>query len=197
MLSNPFLCRAIAWAFLSVGGYLAVFNTIISAVVIGELSGLGLWSGVAIAISITGIELWFAGWAREISHWQPLLKKFRVSPEKTALKLFAAGLGLLLVYHFDIESTRTAMQGRASDAYFFLWGLAWLIIGPEISIGLHGWLMAKAKQAEAKHWKENNSRDADRVFLRSERNTMSDLAEEAGKQSAIKKVSDRFGPQSQ
>ncbi len=194
MLTNPLLCRIVAWGLLAVGGYLAIFNTIISAFVIGKLSGLGLGMGIAIALALTSVELWFASWASDLTHWQTVTKLFKRSPEKTALKLFGAGLGLVLVYHFDIESTRLGIQSRALNSYFFLWGLAWLILGPEIAISLHGWLLDKAKKSEAKTWKENNSRDAERQFLKTERTTMIDTAEEAGRQSAIKKIAERFGP---
>jgi hypothetical protein len=194
MLTNPLICRIVAWGLLAVGGYLAIFNTIISAFVIGKMSGLGLGMGGAIALALTSVELWFASWASDLTHWQTVTKLFRRSPEKTALKLFAAGIGLVLVYHFDIESTRLGIQSRSLNTYFFLWGLAWLILGPEIAISLHGWLLDRAKKAESKAWKENNSRDAERQFLRSERTTMLDVADEAGKQSAIRKVAERHGP---
>ncbi|MEM9148920.1 MAG: hypothetical protein AAGB19_00415 [Cyanobacteria bacterium P01_F01_bin.3] len=194
MLTNPTLCRIIAWGLLAVGGYLAIFNTLISAVVIGNRSGLDITVGASIACGLTAIELWFASWARDISHWKPLMKVFRRAPEKTILKLVAGGIGLALVYHFDIESTRLSLQGKANDAYFFLWGVAWLIAGPEIAISLNGWLNGQAKRAEAKAMKENNTRDAERQFLRTERNTLLDLSEEAGRQSAIKKVTERHGP---
>lgn len=197
MLNNPILCRAIAWVLIAIGGYLAIFNTFISAVVIGERSGLGFAVGGAIACGLTAVELWFASWARDVAHWQPVVKAFRRAPEKIGLKLFGAGVGLVLVYHFDIESTRLGIQAQSTDSYFFVWGLAWLIVGPEVAITLHGWLAGQAKKADAKSMKENNSRDADRQLLRSERETMIDIAKVAGEQSAIRKMNERHGPTAQ
>lgn len=194
MLNNPVLCRLIAWALVAVGGYLALFNTFISAVVIGERSGLDMFVGLAIAGGLTAVELWFASWARNISHWKPLIAAYRSSPQKTLLKLGGCAVGLLLIYHFDVESTRLSIQASALDGYFFLWGLSWLIFGPEIAISLSDWLQGVAKKAEAKQMKNNNARDADRQFLRSQRQVMMEMAKQAGRDSGIQKVSARFGP---
>lgn len=194
MLNNQYICTAVAYALLVFGGYLAVFNTAISAVVIGERSGLDITVGIAIACGLTGCELWFASWARTFTHWKELSKTLRKAPVTATVKLCFLALGLALVYHFDIESTRLALVGRATDTYFFIWGLAWLIIGPEVTITLAGWLIAQSKKISAKHMKENNSRDADRRFLSIERTTMLDMAEAAGKESALKKTTARFGP---
>jgi hypothetical protein len=194
MLTNPTLTRAISWILILFGGYLAIFNTAISAYVIGERSGLGLAVGVAIAFSLTGTELWFASWARHVRNWEPVVKDVRLHPERI-WKLSAMGLGLALVYHFDIESTRLAIQTRSTDFYFFLWGLCWLVFGPEVILALSGWLQTAADKAEAKNLKDTNSRDADRVHLRAERRTMFDLAEQAGKESGTSKIAKRYGPQ--
>lgn len=197
MLNNSYVCRGLAVLLLLFGAYLAIFNTAISAVVIGDLSGLGLSVGIAIACGLTGCELWFASWARDVSNWQPLVKTARHTPEKIALKMFFCGLGLALVYHFDIESTRLSVQARAADAYFFLWGLAWLIIGPELTMALGGWLLQQAKKADSQFMKDNNSRDADRAKLKAERTIMIDLATQAGEKSGIAKINERFGPRAE
>lgn len=196
MLSSPLLTRAIAWVLILFGAYLAMFNTAISAVVIGERSGLGLAVGAAIAFSLTGTELWFASWARHIRNWEPVVKDIRLHPEHL-WRLSAMGLGLALVYHFDIESTRLAIQSRSTDFYFFLWGLSWLVFGPEVILGLSTWLLTEADKAEARNLKDTNSRDADRVHLRAERRRMFDLAEQAGKESGTAKISKRYGPQAE
>lgn len=193
MLKNPLLTRAIAWILISFGAYLAIFNTAISAFVIGERSGLGFPVGLAIAFSLTGTELWFASWAKELTNWQGIIKDIRRQPEK-AWKLCAVGVGLALVYHFDIESTRLAMQSRSSDFYFFLWGLCWLVFGPEILLALFGWLNLAADKAEAANMKDSNHRDAERLVLRTERRVMFDLAEQVGKERATAKISERYGP---
>lgn len=191
MLNNVYTTRAIAIFLLVVGGFLAFFNTSISAYIIAVKSGLPLLIGFSIAVGLTAVELWFASWARVVSHWKPLAKRLRIDPVRTGLMMVGVGLGLGLVYHFDVESTRLSVQSRATSDYFFLWGLSWLIFGPELCISLNGWLMHKSNQVEARSMKENNSRDADRTFLQNERRTMLDLAEEAGRQSAIAKMRER------
>ena len=196
MLENPTVCKVIALVLLAFGGYLAVYNTTLSAVIIGDRTGLGFIGGLAIACGITGCELWFAGWARNLANWQPLYRSFRESPERTFLKMAACGFGLALIYHFDILSTWVALQGMSRDFYFFLWGVAWLIFGPELTIALASWLILHSQKVESKFMKNNNSRDAERVKLRSERETMFAMAKEAGEQSAVRKISDRYGPSS-
>lgn len=196
MLNNPTVCTALAWGLFLFGGYLAVFNTYLSSIVIGERSGLGLLTGVAVACSLTGVELWFASWGRSLANWKDLMKTVKRFPWRTVGKLYLLGMGLFLVYHFDIESTRLSIQDKATDAYFFLWGLSWLIGGPELTMALGSWLLGQGRKAESKYMKENNARDADRTKLKAERNLMLDLAEEAGKADAIKKIRDRFGPSS-
>lgn len=196
MLNNPYICQALAYTLLVFGGYLAVYNTAISAIIIGDLSGLGLIGGFAIAISLTGVELWFASWARDLSHWQPLMKKARNMPHQTYGKMALFALGLALIYHFDIDSTRRAIDVTAKNFYFFLWGVTWLIFGPELAMTLSGWLLHQSKRTESKYMKANNARDAERLKLKTERNKMLDLAEEVGKEDAIRKISDRYGPSS-
>lgn len=197
MLSNQYLCKAVAYLLLVFGGYLAIYNTAISAYVIGVRSGLDIIGGVAIACGLTACELWFASWARTFTHWKDLSKMIRKAPVAATTKLCFLALGLGLVYHFDIESTRIALIGRTTDTYFFIWGITWLIVGPEVTITLAGWLIAQAKKVASKDMKENNSRDAERRFLRVERTTMIDLAESAGKESGLKKITARYGPQAE
>ena len=197
MLSNQYICLAVAYALFIFGGYLAIFNTAISAYVIGDLSGLGVEVGIAIACGLTGVELWFASWARSFTNWKTLSKTIRKDRITTTAKLLFLSFGLVLVYHFDVESTRLATISQAKNFYFFIWGVAWLVIGPEITMTLGGWLVAQSKRISAKHMKENNNRDADRKFLQTERTKMLDYAEAAGKESAIKKASQRFGPNPQ
>ena len=197
MLSNPTACLALAWVLFVFGGYLAVFNTYLSSIVIGDRSGLGLMTGIAVACSLTGVELWFASWGRSLTNWKSLMKTVRLSPWRTCGKLYFLGMGLFLVYHFDIRSTQLALEGRATDLYFFVWALAWLIIGPELTMTLGSWLVTQARRSESRYMKDNNARDADRTKLKAERGHMLDLAVEAGKADAIKKITARFGPQSQ
>ena len=192
MLDNALLCKSLASILLLFGGYLAIFNTVISAWIIGERSGLTFAVGFAIACGLTVAELWFAGWGRNLSNWRLVVKDFRREPEKTALKLFSIGFGLFMIYHYDILSTWLSVKPKSTDFYFFIWGVAWLVFGPEVILTLSNWLFMQAKKAETQQKKANNERDAELMRLRTERTTMMGLAEEVGKEGAIAKMTRRY-----
>lgn len=193
MLDNPILTRCLAMLLGLFGCYLAVYNSQLSAIVINERSGLDIVASVAIAVGLTGIELWFASWARSLANLKKVWAAYRRKPAEIAFKLFVGGVGLALVYHYDIESTRLSAGLDATDRYFFVWSVAWLVFGPEIAISLCGWLWQHAMIAETRISANFAHQKAEHKYRKSKETKMVELAEQAGTVDGITQARARWG----
>jgi len=181
MLNNPYLTRVLSALLFGFGSYLAAYNTQLSALVIHERSGMDIVAAVAIAVSTTGIELWFASWARNLKNLRDLYKSFQRKPFEIGGKLIATVFCLALTYQFDIETTRLSAGLKATDWYFFTWAVSWLVFGPEIAISLADWLWREGRDQLTRLSTENGHKNAEQRYRQSKERIMIDLAEQAGK----------------
>lgn len=193
MLSIPNLARGFAIALLCLGLYLATENTLITAEVLADRSGASVIASVAFALSATGLELAFVSWLRSDRGMAGLLETLMRRPLRTFSQLFGIGLGLALVYHFDVSTTAQHPRFNASDTYFFSVVVLGFVFGPEACIVLSGWLWDQSRDTETRKLQTNNIKDAENARLRTERRTLINLAEQAGQEDAISKARTRWG----
>lgn len=192
MLANFWITRGVAVFLFVFGGYLAIYNSMLSAIVIHQRSGLEAMASLSIAIGITGLELWFASWARNLENMRKVMKLFKRQPIETSLKLFAGGIGMALTYHYDIQTTRLSAGLVATDMYFFVWSVGWLVFGPEVTMSLGAWLWRESTDQQTLHLKKNAHKDAENAFNRERREMLISLAQQHGKNEGIRQASSRF-----
>ena len=194
MLNLPLLTRAFAAILLALGLYLALENTVISADVLGVSSGSTLVTAFAVAVIATGLELTFASWLRQGKGLAAIAGDFRSRPVQTFGRLVVAGAGLGLVYHFDLLTTASHPNFSDSDAYFFGVIVIALVFGPEACIVIASWLFLKARDVETRQLDQNTTKDAENRRLKTKREKMIALADEAGESEAIEAARKRWGP---
>lgn len=193
MLNIPNLARGFAIALLCLGLYLATENTLITAEVLADRSGASVVASVAFAFAATGLELAFVSWIRSEKGATGLLETLMHKPFRTVSQLFVLGIGLALVYHFDIMTTAEHPRFDAGERYFFSVVVLGFVFGPEACIVLFGWLWTKARDVETRKLQTDNLKDAENMKLRSERQQLMDLAKVAGQEDAIAKARTRWG----
>jgi len=175
------------------GVYLAVENTVISADVLAKASGSNLTIAIAVAVVATGLELTFASWLRQGKGVVTVTGEFRDKPVQTAGRLFLLGLGLALVYHFDLLTTARHPSFVGGERYFFGVIVMALVFGPEACIVLASWMWFKARDVESRQIDQNAAKDAENMRLRTKRSKLVALANEAGEAEAIKTARQRWG----
>lgn len=193
MLNIPMFTRLFATILISLGVYLAAENTLISAAVLADESGASAVAATAISVAATGLELIFASWIRSSNSVDTAKKAVRRINLASFLRMFIAGCGLALVYHFDILTTAKHANFDSASPYFFFVVVAAFVFGPEICIVLSAWLMEQARDTETRQMADGNARDAENAFRKAERLQLVDLAREAGKDKATKKAVERWG----
>lgn len=193
MLNLPLLTRAFAGLLLALGLYLATENTLISADVFQASTGSSLVTAFAIAVVATGLELTFASWLRQDKTTSTVVSEIKNNPSKVLPRLFVAGLGLALVYHFDLLTTARHPAFAASESYFFGVLVLALVFGPEACIVISSWLWMKARDVESRQLDTNTTRDAENRRLRKRKEMLVALADEAGEAEAIATAQKRWG----
>lgn len=193
MLNIPIAARAFAGLLLVVGLLLAVENTVISADVLAKASGANLAIAIAVAVVVTGLELTFASWLRQGKGVVTVTGQMRDKPVQTAGRLFLLGIGLALVYHFDLLTTALHPSFVDGERYFFGVIVVALVFGPEVCIVIASWLWLKARDVESRQIDQNAAKDAENMRLRTKRSKLVALANEAGEAEAIKTARQRWG----
>lgn len=196
MLSIPFASRVLAGLLALLGTYLAAENTMISANVLGSQSGASVVASAAIAVLVTGVELVATSWLTRggddaVQAWATI----RRQPVKWIPRLFGLGLLLAFVYHFDVLTTSLHPGFITDNAYFFSSVVFAFVGGPEICLAIASWLWRKSRDIETRMMADNNSKDAENEFRRSERQSMMAMARAAGEEAGQRKIIDRFGSQ--
>ena len=194
MLNNPLFTRLLSGLLIVLGVYLAIENTLITADVMGPATGISPIAANAIALVATGLELVFASWIRQEKTAIELYRSIRSNAVPVLPKLFAGGVGLALVYHFDISTTAQHPRLITTSAYYFAIAVGAFVFGPEVCVFLAGWLWQIAKDSETKTLHERSHKDAENAYERAKRENLMAMATEAGKQDAISKARDRWGP---
>jgi hypothetical protein len=193
MLNNPMLARAFASILLALGLYLAIENMIISAQVLQTSSGASLVTSFAIAVASGGLELTFASWVRHEKGIVAVTGELQKHPAKTITRLFFGGLGLAVIYHFDLLTTSRHPSFQNSDNYFFSVIVIALVFGPEACIVIASWLWHSARDGESRHLDKNTTKEAENRRLKSKRDKLVALANEAGEAEAIATARQRWG----
>lgn len=193
MLNNPLLTRAFAFILLALGLYLALENTIISADVLQSSSGASVVTAFAVAVIATGLELSFASWIRQEKSLPELAGELKRSPAHTTVRLFGSGLGLAVVYHFDLLTTARHPSFASSDNYFFSVIVIALVFGPEVCIVIASWLWLSARDVESRQLDKNTTKDAENRRLKSKRDKLVAIADEVGEAEAIATARQRWG----
>ena len=193
MINNPMLTRAFAFILLALGLYLAIENTIISSNVLETSSGATMVTAFAIAVVATGLELTFASWLRQEKGATTVMEELKRKPWPTITQLFVRGLGLGLVYHFDLLTTARHPSFSSSTNYFFFVIVIALVFGPEACIVISSWLWFKARDVETRQLDKNTVKDAENMRLRKKREAMMDIANEVGKAEAVAAARQRWG----
>ena len=193
MLSIPALARGFAIALLCLGLYLAIENTLITAEVLADKSGASVVASVAFAFAATGLEIAFISWLRSDRGASGLLDTLMRKPLRTVGQLFILGIGLALVYHFDIMTTAQHPRFNTGAPYFFSVVVLGFVFGPEACIVLGGWLWGKVRDTETRRLQTDNLKDAENMKLKSERELLLNLAKQAGQEDAITKARERWG----
>lgn len=196
MLKLPLLTRAFAVVLLALGLYLALENTVISSHVLGDSSGATEVTAFAVAVAATGLELIFASWLRSEKGLAPLAASLRSRPVSTGFRLLASGIGLGLVYHFDLLTTARHPAFASSEFYFFGVIVVALVFGPEACIVIASWLWMTARDVETRQLDQNSVKDAENRRLKTKRERMISLAEQAGESEAIETARKRWGANS-
>lgn len=194
MLSLPLLTRAFAAILLALGLYLALENTVISADVLGASSGSTDVTAFAVAVIATGLELTFASWIRQEKGLATLAGEVRRRPVQMGTRLIGAGLGLALVYHFDLLTTSSHPEFADSEVYFFGVIVVALVFGPEACIVIASWLWFKARDVETRQLDQNTTKDAENRRLKTKRDKLIAIADEVGESEAIETARQRWGP---
>jgi phosphate/sulfate permease len=193
MLNNPLMSRAFAFILLTLGLYLALENTLISASVLQMSSGATMVTAFAVAVVATGLELAFASWLRQEKTFPALVKEFQGKPVHTSFRLFGSGLGLAIVYHFDLLTTARHPSFADSDNYFFGVIVLALVFGPEVCIVIASWLLISARDVESRQLDKNTTKDAENRRLKTKREKLISIADEVGKAEAIETARKRWG----
>ena len=193
MLNIPLLTRAFAGVLLALGLYLATENTIISADVLESSSGASMVTAFAVAVAATGLELTFASWMRQQKGAVAIAGEMQNKPIHTVIRLFVLGVGLALVYHFDLLTTARYPDFSGSENYFFGVIVLALVFGPEACIVISSWLWGKARDVESRQLDTNTTKDAENRRLRSKRDKLVALADEVGEAEAIATARKRWG----
>lgn len=193
MLNIPMLTRAFAGILLALGLYLATENTVISADVLEASSGASAVTAFAVAVAATGLELTFASWMRQEKGAATIVGELQKRPLHTTLRLFLSGIGLALVYHFDLLTTARHPAFTGSDNYFFGVIVLSLVFGPEACIVISSWLWSKARDVESRQLDTNTTKDAENRRLKSKRDKLVALADEVGEAEAIATARKRWG----
>jgi hypothetical protein len=194
MIAIPALAYALAYAFIGLALALAAENTIISAEVLHNVSGASVIASGAIAISTSGLELFFASWVMREDSMTAVAEKLRKNPAPTIARLFFGGLGLGLVYHFDIYTTFRHPAFHTEDMYFFSVVVAAFVFGPEVILCIGWWLLHRAQEEETKLLAATNHKAAENAYRHSERTRLVSLAKAAGAAHADSRASNRWGP---
>ncbi len=192
MINIPFLARGFAVLLIFISLALAVENTLISAEVLMIQSGASALSSVAIAVGSTSLEIAFASWAMKEGSFEDLGTSLTSKP-KRIFRLLAFGLALALVYHFDILTTAMHPKFQSADSYFFAAVVGCYVFGPELVLIIGWWLWHKAGEEETKLLAKTNSKAAENVFWRSNRERAIALAKQAGTAYADKAAAKRWG----
>lgn len=195
MINIPFLARGFAVLLIFIALALAIENTLISAEVLMARSGASALSSVAIAVGCTSVELAFASWAMKEDSFTELGSSLMTKP-KRLFRLFAFGVALALVYHFDILTTALHPKFQAADGYFFAAVVGCYVFGPELVLIIGWWLWHKAGDEETKLLAKTNSKAAENVFWKSNRERAIALAKQAGTAYADKAAVKRWGQDS-
>ncbi len=193
MLNNPILTRAFAAILLALGIYLATENTIISSNVLEVRSGATMVTAFAIAVAATGLELTFASWLRQDKTPSTVVSNLKRKPVTNSFRLFGCGIGLALVYHFDLLTTAEHPAFRNSDSYFFGVVVLALVFGPEACIVISSWLWLKARDVETRQLDQNTTKDAENRRLKTKRDRLMSIADEVGQAEAIATARQRWG----
>ena len=193
MLNMPLMSRAFACILLALGLYLALENTLISADVLQRSSGATMVTSFAVAVVATGLELAFASWIRQERTFPELVKELQNKPVHTSSRLFMAGLGLAVVYHFDLLTTARHPSFASSDNYFFSVIVLALVFGPEVCIVIASWLWLSARDVQSRHLEKNTAKDAENRRLQTKRAKLVAIAEEVGQAEAITTARARWG----
>lgn len=193
MLNLPLMTRTFAAMLLALGLYLALENTVISADVLASASGSSLVTSVAVAVIATGLELTFASWLRQEKGLTTVTGELRSKPLNTSVRLFVAGLGLAVVYHFDLLTTASHPDFANSEAYFFGVIVVALVFGPEACIVIASWLWFRARDVESRQLDQNTTKDAENRRLKTKRDKLVALADQAGEAEAIEAARKRWG----
>ncbi len=196
MINIPFLARGFAVLLIFIALALAVENTLISAEVLMIKSGASALSSVAIAVGCTSVEIAFASWAMKEDSFAHLGNSLVIKP-KRLFRLFAFGLALALVYHFDILTTSLHPKFQGADGYFFAAVVGCYVFGPELVLIIGWWLWHKAGEEETKLLAKTNSKAAENVFWRSNRERAIAIAKVAGSAYADKTAAHRWGPKTE
>lgn len=193
MLNMPLMSRAFSCILLALGLYLALENTLISAEVLQRSSGATLVTSFAVAVVATGLELAFASWIRQERTFPELMKELQNKPVHTSSRLFMSGLGLAVVYHFDLLTTARHPSFSGSDNYFFSVIVLALVFGPEVCIVIASWLWMSARDVQSRHLEKNTAKDAENRRLQTKRAKLVAIAEEVGQAEAITTARARWG----
>ena len=193
MLNNPTLTRAFAIILLSLGLYLATENTIISANVLQMSSGATMVTAFAVAVAATGLELTFASWIRQEKTLPALVGELKRKPARTTVRLFGSGIGLAIVYHFDLLTTARHPAFSSSETYFFSVIVLALVFGPEVCIVMASWLWFSARDVESRQLDQHTARDAENRRLKTKRDKLIAIADEVGEAEAIATARQRWG----
>ena len=195
MLSLPFASRILAGLLGLLGFYLAAENTMISANVLGSQSGASVVASAAIAVLVTGVELVATSTLVRGDDFTAAWSSIRRNPLKWVPRLFVLGILLGLVYHFDVLTTALHPGFRTENAYFFGAVVGAFVGGPEICIAIAAWLWRKSRDIETRLMADNNAKDAENEYRRSERQSMMAMARAAGEEAGQRRVISRFGQQ--
>lgn len=193
MFNIPFLTRAFSIILLAVGLWLATENTLISAEVLSTQSGASVVASSAIAIFATALEMVFASWFIREDSLAATFRQLKENTFPTLLRLFTTGVGLALVYHFDILTTAMHPRFITDNPYFFSAVVCAFIFGPEACIVVSWLLWVKARDVESNQLKKNNHKDGENTYLRAHREQLNALAKEAGIAKANQQAAARWG----
>lgn len=194
MISIPALAYALAYAFIGLALALAAENTIISAEVLHSVSGASVIASGAIAIGTSALELCFASWVMREQSMSDLAATLKKNPAPTIARLFFGGLGLALIYHFDIYTTYRHPQFHTEDMYFFSVVVGAFVFGPEVVLAIGWWLLHKARDEETKLLAATNHKAAENAYRHAEKTRLVSLAKAAGAAHADTRASNRWGP---
>lgn len=193
MLTNPTLTRAFAMILLGLGFYLATENTVISSNVLETSSGATMVTAFAIAVAATGLELIFTSWIRQEKTLTAIVGELKRKPLRTTVRLFGSGVGLAIVYHFDLLTTSRHPAFTSSEAYFFGVIVLALVFGPEVCIVMASWLWLSARDVESRQLDQNTTKDAENRRLKTKRDKLIAIADEVGEAEAIATARHRWG----